>query len=87
VAARSGGVLDHVVDDETGLLFDPESQEALVAAVSRLVTDEEYARKLGMTGRARVQNRSWTAILDGLFADYATLVSRRTYDLPREMAA
>lgn len=87
VAARSGGVLDHVVDYETGLLFEPESQESLVGAVSMLVNSESYARHLGATGRARVQHRNWNAILDGLLADYATLVSRRTYYVPRELAA
>ena len=88
VAARSGGVLDHVVDGETGLLFEPESQKALVAAVSRLVADERYAQKLGLASRTWVQNRSWASVLDGLLADYATLVdSRRPAYLPLELAA
>jgi glycosyltransferase involved in cell wall biosynthesis len=88
VAARSGGVLDNVVDGETGLLFEPESQEALVAAVSQLVADERYTQKLGMASRAWVQNRSWASVLDGLLADYANLVdSRRPAYLPLKLVA
>lgn len=88
VTARAGGVLDHVVAGETGLLFEPESQEALIAAVSRVVADEKYARRLGSSGRARVQPQSWAAVLDGLLADYATLIeSRRPAYQPLKMAA
>jgi glycosyltransferase involved in cell wall biosynthesis len=77
VTARSGGVLDHVVDGETGLLFDPEDQGALVGAISQLVTNEGYARQLGSAGRTRMQDRSWAVVLDGLLADYADLVDSR----------
>lgn len=88
VAARAGGVLDHVVDGETGLLFEPESREAFSAAVSQLVAAERYAKKLGQVGRIRVQNRSWASVLDGLLADYATLMdSRKPAYLPVELAA
>lgn len=88
VAARAGGVLDHVVEGETGLLFEPESQEALIAAVSRLASDEKYARQLGSSGRTRVQPQSWAAVLDGLLVDYAALIeSRRPAYQPLKMAA
>jgi len=92
VAARSGGVLDHVINHETGLLFEPESQDSLVAAVTRLVIDEQYAQKLGATGRAKVKSRNWPVILDGLLAEYTTLlnhkvVRRKNYYLPGELPA
>ncbi len=74
VAARSGGILDHVDDSETGLLFAPQDQQALVAAVKRLVRDDAYARRLAATARLRAQQRNWTTILDGVLADYAALI-------------
>lgn len=77
VTARAGGVLDHVREHETGLMFEPESQDSLIVAVSQLVADEAYARQLGASGRARVQHRSWAAVLDGLLADYETLIESR----------
>jgi phosphatidylinositol alpha 1,6-mannosyltransferase len=77
VAARAGGVLDHVVEGETGLLFEPENQDDLVAVVSQLVAAVGSAQRLGTRGQARAQSRSWATVLDGLLADYATLVDSR----------
>lgn len=77
VTARAGGVLDHVRENETGLMFEPESQDSLIAAVSQLVADEDSARRLGANGRVRVQHRSWAAVLDGLLDDYETLIESR----------
>lgn len=73
VAARGGGPLDSVIEGVTGLLFDPDDPQALVDAVRRLVGDRNYARQLGADGRAQAERRSWSTILDGLLADYATL--------------
>lgn len=77
VAARSGGVLDHVAEDETGLLFEPENQDTLIAAVNRLVTNPDYGQMLRGAALKRIQHRSWGTILDSLLADYATLIESR----------
>ncbi len=88
VAARSGGVLDHVIDGETGLLFESESQDALITAVGQFVANERYAQKLGATGRAWVQDRSWATILDSLLADYGALMgSHIPVNVPLSLAA
>jgi glycosyltransferase involved in cell wall biosynthesis len=76
VAPKSGGVLDHVVQGETGLLAEPESQSDFVEAVERLATHRQYARQLGKAGLQRVAARSWESVLEGLFDDYVTLVNR-----------
>jgi len=54
VGGRSGGVVDAVVDQETGLLVDPESPPQIAAAIIRLLTNTEEARRLGENGRRRV---------------------------------
>jgi glycosyltransferase involved in cell wall biosynthesis len=77
IAPRAGGLLDHVIDDVTGLLFDPENQAALITAAQRLARDRAYARQLGTTGRTRIEKLSWTAILDGLLDEYANLAESR----------
>jgi len=53
VAVGEGGVLETVVDGETGLLV-PRDEEAFAHALERLVTDAPLARKLGARGRAHV---------------------------------
>lgn len=62
VAGSSGGVVDAVLHEETGLLVEPDHPDALAAAILRLLDDPAYARRLGERGRARVeQELNWSA--------------------------
>lgn len=74
VAPRSGGVLDHVEHGITGLLFDTDDTNDMIAAVRQLLEHPAYSRQLGQTGRKRVENRSWASILDKLLAEYQALL-------------
>jgi glycosyltransferase involved in cell wall biosynthesis len=69
VASAVGGLLDLVVDGQTGLLAPPGDARALRGALERLLADRELRRRLGAAGRARVAELcSWervtAAILD-----------------------
>lgn len=74
VAGRAGGAPEAVVDGETGLLVDGESPNQVAAAVIRLLTDPQYAQRLGRCGRERVlrqfdgrlQHRQFAALVDEL---------------------
>jgi glycosyltransferase involved in cell wall biosynthesis len=55
VAARTGGLPEVVVDQETGLLFEPNDVDGLVDRVRRLWADDDLCLRLGAAGRARVQ--------------------------------
>jgi glycogen(starch) synthase len=71
VASAVGGLLDLVVDGETGLLVPPRDVPALRAALERLVGDAELRRRLGEAGRERVRERfSWPAVTDATIAAY-----------------
>jgi glycosyltransferase involved in cell wall biosynthesis len=52
VGAAAGGIPDIVEDDVNGLLVPPGDAAALAAAVERVVTDLELARRLGEGARA-----------------------------------
>ena len=71
VAPRSGGVLDIVQHEETGLLCGPEERAGFVAAVERLVADPQLARRLGTEGCRRSSKWRWPDILDDMLLDYA----------------
>jgi glycosyltransferase involved in cell wall biosynthesis len=63
VASAVGGLLDLVVDGETGLLVPPRDVPALRAALERLLADEELRGRLGESGRERVREHfSWPAV-------------------------
>ncbi len=63
--ADAGGVLEWVVDGETGLVTDG-SPAALGAAVPRLVPDRALAARLGEAGRAKAAALGWTHVVDRL---------------------
>lgn len=60
VAAAVGGLLDLVVDGETGLLVPPGDVTALRSALERLLADPELRVRLGTAARKRAAERlSW----------------------------
>jgi glycosyltransferase involved in cell wall biosynthesis len=55
VATAVGGLLDAVVDGETGLLVPPGDVAALRVALERLLADGELRQRLGLAARRRAQ--------------------------------
>ncbi|MBC7260906.1 MAG: glycosyltransferase family 4 protein, partial [Chloroflexi bacterium] len=55
VAFAHGALPEIVVDRETGLLVPPEDEVALAEAVSTLLQDRALRKRMGETGRARVE--------------------------------
>src|SRR5207244_8460854 len=55
VSTRVGGVPEAVVDGETGLLADPDSDEDLAEKLGRLLRDDELSRRLGGVARERAR--------------------------------
>lgn len=54
VATRVGGVPEVVVDNETGLLVEPEDVDGLAAAVARVAADRELRERLGRAAVAKI---------------------------------
>jgi glycosyltransferase involved in cell wall biosynthesis len=55
IAGRSGGEVDAVVDDQTGILVNGESLAEVAHAIRRLLVDKERCQRLGRAGKARVE--------------------------------
>jgi alpha-maltose-1-phosphate synthase len=91
VASATGGILEVVVDGETGYLvpFDPDPvtgfpvdgdkfSRALAARISELMANPELCSKFGRAGRKRVEAIfSWDAIAAQTVELYRTLVSSK----------
>ena len=74
VASSVGGLLDLVVDGETGILVPPGDVAALRSALERLLADREFRRRLGEAGRTRVRESfSWDAVTDATIAAYRSI--------------
>ena len=78
VASAVGGLLDLVVDGETGIHVPPGDVAALRAALERLLDDRELRRKLGEAGRRRAAERfSWEAVTRETLELYARYAGKK----------
>ena len=71
VATRSGAAHEVVSEGENGLLYEPGSDEELVAAVRHILEDDALRGALSQRARATAEKRSWTAATAALRGYYA----------------
>jgi glycosyltransferase involved in cell wall biosynthesis len=77
VASAVGGLLDLVVDGETGLLVPPRNTPGLRRALERLLGDGGLRRRLGTAGRERALERfSWDVVTRATLAAYSDALGR-----------
>ena len=91
VASATGGILEVVVEGETGFLvpFEPDPKTTfpadpeqfakdLAAPVTALLKDPAKAKKMGEAGRKRVEDKfAWGAIADQTIALYDLLLKQK----------
>jgi glycosyltransferase involved in cell wall biosynthesis len=78
VAARATGIVDAVVDGETGLLFPVGDIAALTTALQRLLSDRGSARKFGCAGQELIKREfRQEMIWDALSDEYRQLLHMR----------
>ena len=78
VSTAIGGILDEVVDGESGLLVPPGDAVALAGALHRVVDDAELRDTLVAGGLARVRGFMATSVAERLEGVYAEVVARAT---------
>ena len=79
VGAKVGGMLETIVDGETGLLVEPERPDLLAEAMLSLLNDSRRAAEMGRKGRERaVECFSWHARANRLLAAYRVVLEQDT---------
>lgn len=74
IAGRSGGSPEALLDGETGLLVDGADPGDIAAAAIRLLGDPALAQRMGLAGRALVEERfSWDTVARGFARDLAKM--------------
>jgi glycosyltransferase involved in cell wall biosynthesis len=72
VSTNCDGVLDIVINGETGIQVSPRDAHALAQALMQLIQDEKRRRLFGEAGRRRVEKifdlRQRTEKMEGLYA-------------------
>lgn len=74
VAAASGGILDMVVDGQTGLLTPPGDAPALAKALTTVLTEPETATQFGIAGRDRAREFTVSAVVERIEKMYSDAV-------------
>jgi len=74
IASAIGGLTDIVEHERTGLLVPPADEEALAAALQRLVADGELRASMGGRARGSVARYSTDAVLPPLLETYQAAV-------------
>ncbi|MEO0078466.1 MAG: glycosyltransferase family 4 protein [candidate division WOR-3 bacterium] len=76
VASGVGGIVDLVIDEKTGLSVPPADEQALAAAIRRVLTDHDLADRLAQAGFEHIRkNYSWDAIINRLERIYSRLTT------------
>ena len=74
ITPTEGGQIDHVLHGQTGLLFDADDPEALVAAVEYMLDHKEEREKMSQLAQEHVKTITWQAIFHQLLDDYDYLL-------------
>ena len=74
VATRTGGMVDSVIDGETGILVEPRDPEDLAGGILRLLDDRDLAARVAARGRAWMLERF---TLDRTVDDLAAIYTAR----------
>jgi glycosyltransferase involved in cell wall biosynthesis len=79
VASGVGGLLDLVVNGETGILVEPGNVPALRRALERLLADAALRRRMGEAGRRRAAERfSWDSVTTKTLDVYARYAGKKS---------
>lgn len=66
IAPRAGGVMDTVLDGETGLLYQPQNQADFLEQLTRLIADAELRQSMGVKAKELAKQYSWQSTVANL---------------------
>ncbi|MCJ7635277.1 glycogen synthase [Candidatus Bathyarchaeota archaeon] len=75
VSTRVGGIVDVVLDGQTGLLVSPGKPEELAEAVNRILSNPTLGERMGKAGRTRVETLfTWKKVAEDTLSLYQEIV-------------
>jgi phosphatidyl-myo-inositol dimannoside synthase len=76
IGGRSGGAVEVIIENQTGLLVDPGDPDEVAGAIIKLLKDPALAKDMGLRGRQMVEDKfSWEKLLPGIEAGLKELIS------------
>ncbi|WP_241978009.1 glycosyltransferase [Cryobacterium cheniae] len=74
VAAAAGGLREAVLDGATGVVLDSRDPSVWAGALSQILSNPAFARRLSLAARERAEHLDWQRSADGLVTVYRALV-------------
>ena len=75
IANASGGPLESIKDEETGILVQPDNIKEWTHAIHRLANDLEMVKKMGINANIRAKTFSWEAFVQSIDSTIPKLVN------------
>ncbi|UFU01720.1 glycosyltransferase [Ruania suaedae] len=76
VAAASGGLVEAVLDGETGTVLTSREPRVWAGAVASLLAEPAARARMGRAGRAHAERHTWARMAEGTLAVYERLLAR-----------
>jgi glycosyltransferase involved in cell wall biosynthesis len=76
VGVKSGGILDIIEHEKTGLLAEPEDSHSLALTIENLLTDEDFAEKLADAGYKSAQEKFSSETITRKYIEVLTMSLR-----------
>ena len=79
LAPRQSNLMEVLEDGANAVLFEPDDQASLFAALALLVEDSDLRRRIGLAGRATIDRRglTWRANAERVVAEAGKLLIER----------
>jgi len=75
ISTKTGGIIDVIVDGETGFLIEPADSDSLYQAMKKMAECPDLVKKMGKKARERViKNFSWEIIAGKIYQMYKFIV-------------
>ena len=74
VAAAAGGLREAVLDGDTGVVLDSRDPKVWADALTRILSNPAFARRLSLAARERAEHLDWPRSANGLVTVYRSLV-------------
>jgi len=76
VGVKSGGILDIIEHEKTGLLAEPEDSQSLASVIEKFLIDEDFAEKLAAAGYRSAQEKFSSETITRKYIEVLTMSLR-----------
>ncbi|MEO0928131.1 MAG: glycosyltransferase, partial [Cyanobacteria bacterium J06643_13] len=77
IAPRAGGVIDTIVDGESGWLYQPQDRADFLSKLTSLITNEDLRKSMGAIAKEAAQQYTWEHCVNNLIEIWQAEIKRQ----------